>query len=158
MFADTFIRLVEEEYTKVVKEAEILKLQNGFTLREKPDYICERIQKFRNWFTIAMRCADLVEDGVGIKPEDAIMHTLISFFGAGSANSLQPGMLSALTLFDRAQIDALFGETRRLVMEQKTGTKFSECSFHVCYSHCKFVCEYKHKETVRGSAMEPLSS
>lgn len=139
MYAETFVKLVEEEYSKVVKETESLKLKYGFELEEKPTYICDVVQKFRSWLTIAIRTADLVHNGARITPEDAVTHAAVSSPDEETGRALHPVLREALSLFDREQLDAMFGETRRLVLEQRTKVKFNECQYKLCYSHCQFV-------------------
>ncbi len=136
MFAKTFIRLVEDEYTKMMRETEKVKLQNELQLPENRTCIHETVQKFRSWFTIALRCADLVHNGAGIKPEDAVIHAAVACHEDTNSEPLHPCILSALRLFDRSQIDGLFGERRRLMLEQKTSVAFSNEEFHACYPHC----------------------
>ncbi|AKA47739.1 hypothetical protein IX51_00055 [uncultured archaeon] len=72
------------------------KLQGGFRFQEEPAHICERVQKFRSRLTIAIRCADLNHQGVGIKPEDSIMHAAISCFDGTSGKPLHTCLISAL--------------------------------------------------------------
>lgn len=139
MDAKTFIRIIEDEYSNVVKESESLKLKNGFTFNEKPTYICNLVQRFRNWVIFAIRSVDLQHQGSGIAPEDAVIHAAVTHFEENSEHPVHPSLREALSVFNKEQLDAIFGETRRLILEQKTKLNFDECSYKVCHSHCQFV-------------------
>lgn len=139
MYATTFVRIVEEEYSKIFNDAQNLKRMEGFDLSTKPSFICEKVQKFRSWLTIAIRCAELVHNGAGIKPEDALIDAASARYENSAGKPMHPSILSALSLFDKAQFDGIFGETRRLILEQSTKSRISECRFQVCYSHCRYI-------------------
>ncbi|HKJ96265.1 MAG TPA: hypothetical protein VJ944_00820, partial [Thermoplasmataceae archaeon] len=65
--------MVEDEYTGLLNDCNALKQANGLDLFEKPTFICERVQKFRNWLTMAIRSAEITGNGVSLKAEDVLL-------------------------------------------------------------------------------------
>lgn len=139
MFAETFIKLVEEEYLNVLENSIRLKDEMGFSFSGKPEFICERVQKFRTWLIMAMRCADLVSGPVGVKPEEVLINAASTTSEGSNRKPLHPNLVEALTLFDRTQFEGIFGERQRLLFEQNVGLKVSDCMFKPCYDHCQFL-------------------
>ncbi len=139
MYSVTFIRLIENEYLDLLRECSSLKKEKGFELFDKPLYICERVQKFRNWMIMAIRSSEVTRDGEPLRPEDVIVEAAITKTSSTPSEPVHPNLISALTLFEKTDLDGIIGEKRRLMLEQAMGQKIDKCKFEICFSHCEFV-------------------
>ncbi|AKA48703.1 hypothetical protein IX51_05865 [uncultured archaeon] len=149
MYAVTFIRMVEDEYTGLLNDCNALKQANGLDLFEKPTFICERVQKFRNWLTMAIRSAEITGNGVSLKAEDVLLDAAITKKQSPPYEPLHPRIGSVLTLYERTDLDGILGEKRRLSLEQGIQKEINECRFKVCYTHCQFI-----KSNLRRSSQD----
>lgn len=141
MFAATFIRLVEDEYLNLHDQCNEIKGRHGFDLFTKPLHMCEKVQKFRNWLTMAIRSAEITKGGIPARPEDVLLDASSARVPTSPEDPLHPNIISSLTLFEKTDLVGLLGERRLLTFEKATGVETGKCMFKVCYSHCQFVSD-----------------
>lgn len=139
MYAVTFIRLIENEYLELFKECSNLKEEIGFDLFEKPTYICDKVQKFRNWLIMAIRSSEVVKNGTPMKPEDVLIEAATAKHSSTSSGPIHQNLINSLTLFNKTDLDGIMGEKRRLELEQAIGYQLDKCKYEVCSSHCEFL-------------------
>lgn len=136
MHISNFIRLVEEEYDKVVVKSRDLMMSKTPHMLEKPEYICDQVQKFRSWLIMAMRTLDVWDDFGRITPEDAIVHAATSYSSNVPDKPMHPKMVSMISLFDRDDFMGIFNNGHRDRLENFTGSKITSCRFRECYPFC----------------------
>lgn len=139
MLAVTFIKLVEQGYQDLENQCRILKSKHGFELFEKPEYICERVQKFRSWFTMAVRSTEISGRNSPVSPEEVLIEASEARCPVYPDFPRHQKVIDALRLFEKTDLEGLLGETRVLSLEQAMGSKLDNCKFKVCYDHCTFV-------------------
>lgn len=136
MHINNFIKLVEEEYDKIVLQSRQLKEENTPALLEKPVYICEQVQKFRNWFFMAIRTIDVWNDSGRVTPEEAIYHAATSFSPRFPKQPTHPKIVSMINMFDSKDLMGIFTDEQKEIIEKSMGIDVSTCKFKECFPFC----------------------
>lgn len=139
MYTSTFIKLVEDQYMNLLRESIDLRETRRFRKGELPDFICSRVQKFRNWLNYLVRTTELNADGLSLNSGDFLVYSANRKTLTEPYKPLHPKLISALSVFAREDFDSIFGKAKRELYERTTGIDLSCCNFRICYEHCQLV-------------------
>ncbi len=136
MYPNAFIKLIEDYYTKTVNEVTNFGGKPRKRLFRQTVDLCNTMQKFKTWLTLAIRNADISFEGAGIRAEDVVIHYATLRSKVHPYNLLHPKISNAITVFNKIEFDDIFGAPRRLAYEKETGRNMSSSRFTICERTC----------------------